>query len=125
MQYEKNQEWLEKTFEIIDVLELKNIDKERIGVITSKGSKSNAIARIYSIGKAVQLGLDCKAGYVIELVEEKFWKQNEEDRIKTIIHELLHIPAKFKGGFVHHGKYHNRKIIDIYYNKYKESKKEF
>jgi predicted metallopeptidase len=63
-----------------------------------------------------------KGFYLIELISEKFDRQSEEDKIKTLIHELMHIPKTFGGGFIHHNKV-NEKSVDILYREYLKRKK--
>ena len=55
--------------------------------------------------------------YVIELMSEKFDSQSHEDQVKTIIHELLHIPHNFGGGFRHHKPYVNKREVEAAYKK--------
>lgn len=71
----------------------------------------------------MQLGLGRDAFYVLEFISEKFDKMSQEDKIKTIIHELMHIPHNFGGGFKHHD-YVTRKNVDLLYNKF-ISRKQF
>ena len=40
-----------------------------------------------------------------------------EDKEKTLIHELLHIPGGFSGGFRPHKGYVERKIVNKLYKK--------
>jgi len=71
--------------------------------LRSFGSKSRGtIARCHALGKAMQLALGRKGFYVIEIITERFDKMSDEDKIKTLIHELMHIPRCFGGGFKHH-----------------------
>ena len=46
------------------------------------------------------MGVD--AFYALEFLGEKFDKLSTEEKVKTIIHELMHIPENFGGGFKHH-----------------------
>jgi predicted metallopeptidase len=91
-----------KTVEIIEKLKLEHIDTKNIACIRSFGSKSRAIARCHALGKVMQKAMGRRAFYVLEFISEEFDKMNEEAQIKTIIHELLHIPKCFGGGFKHH-----------------------
>lgn len=77
---------------------------DSVSVIRSYGSSSRGtIARCHALGKAMQLGMGRKYGfYVIEVISKRFDKLGVEDKIKTLIHELMHIPKSFGGGFRHH-----------------------
>ncbi|MBI5884561.1 metallopeptidase [archaeon] len=84
-------------------LDFRHVQLDRVCCIKSQGSKTRrTIARIHALGKVMQLGMNTKAFYVIEFISEKFDRQSEEEKTKTIIHELLHIPASFGGGFRQH-----------------------
>jgi predicted metallopeptidase len=62
------------------------------------------------------------AFYAIEVISERFDKMPEEDQIKTLIHELMHIPKNFGGGFRQHD-FVQRKNVDILYRIFKERSK--
>ncbi len=120
MKYAYSSKWTDFAREIATVLELNHINQARIAVIESKGSKTrNVVARIHTMGKVMQLGLGEGAFYTIELLTEKFDKQNGEEKIKTIIHELMHIPASFGGGFRHHKDYVTTRAVEKEFNKIK------
>lgn len=94
----------EKAHEIVKVLNWKHIDLENVGFLRSTGSTSRGtIARCHALGKAMQLAMKRVQGfYLIEVIHERYDKLSEEDKIDTIIHELMHIPKSFGGGFIHH-----------------------
>jgi predicted metallopeptidase len=119
MKYNYSPEWTAKAREIAVLLEMNHIPAERISVIESKGSKTRrTIARIHGLPKVMKLGMQQeKAFYTIELITELFSKQPEHEKVKTIIHELLHIPENFGGGFRHHKPYVNHKTVDYAYGK--------
>ena len=76
---------------------------ERVKCFRSHGSSSrNTIARCHTIGKLMQKAMDVKAFYALEFLSKRFDKLSEEDQDKTIIHELMHIPKTFGGGFRQH-----------------------
>jgi len=76
---------------------------ERVKCFRSYGSSSKyTIARCHALGKLMQKALDTKAHYVLEFISENFDKLDEKEKLKTIIHELMHIPKTFGGGFKHH-----------------------
>ena len=71
----------------------------------------------------MQKALNIKAHYVLEFLSERFDRLNEEEKIKVIIHELMHIPKSFGGGFKHHDFVCERNI-NKYYKEYKLKRKE-
>ena len=126
MRYSFSQEWTEKAREIAQELEFEHICLERIACVESTGTKTKrVIARIHTLGKVMQLGMQEKPFYVIELIMEHFAKQNREDQTKTIIHELLHIPHGFGGGFRHHKPYVNKKTVEKAFSNLKQKGYEF
>ena len=98
---------------------------DSVSVIRSFGSTSRGtIARCHALGKAMQLGMGRKKGfYVIEVINKRFDKMSKEDQIKTIIHELMHIPKTFGGGFRHHD-HVCEKNVEIEYERYVNLKKQ-
>lgn len=83
--------------------------------IRSFGSSSRGtIARCHALGKAMQLALERKGFYVIEVISKRFDKMSEVDKIKTLIHELMHIPKSFGGGFLHHNIVHEGNVNRMY-----------
>jgi predicted metallopeptidase len=81
----------------------------------SHGSKSRGtIARCHALGKAMQLALGRKGFYLIEVISERFDSMPEDEQIKTLIHELMHIPKSFGGGFIHHNVVHEKNVKMMY-----------
>jgi predicted metallopeptidase len=69
----------------------------------SVGSSSKyTIARCHTIGKLMQMTIGVPAHYGIEFLSENFDKLSKVEQDKVIIHELMHIPKSFGGGFRHH-----------------------
>jgi predicted metallopeptidase len=90
----------------------------------SKGSESRHIlARIHGLGRIWQEALRRPPSYVIEVISERYDKLSEADKEKTIIHELLHIPKGFTGGFRPHKGYVDQKTVEAYYRKLQEHRK--
>ncbi len=115
--------------EIIKTLGWNHIHLEHIAFIRSFNSKAKrTIARCHALGKAMQIGMGRKKGfYLVEVISEQFDKLPEEERMKVIIHELMHIPKSFGGGFIHHDKVHDESVSNIfqhYCNLKKQPKKE-
>jgi len=86
-------------------------------------STSNTIARCHALGKAMQKAMGIKAFYALEFLSERFDKLDKEEQLKVIIHELMHIPVSFGGGFKHHD-YVTDKNVNLMYKRFKERKNE-
>ena len=98
------------------------IDIENIKCFRSYGTSSRwTIARCHALGKLMQKAIDRKAFYVLEFLSERFEKFDEEEKIKIIIHELMHIPKCFGGGFKHHN-FVTEKNVNKHYKYYKNKK---
>ena len=119
IKYEKADDITEIAKEIVQQLSWGHIDLENVGFIRSHGSKSRGtIARCHALGKAMQLGMKLNtAFYVIEVISKQFDIMSDQDKVKTIIHELMHIPKSFGGGFKHHNIV-NEKNVDRVYTHY-------
>ena len=102
MRYEFAQDLQTKAEEISKLL-FPHVKTDRIKCFRSYGSSSRGtIARCHTIGKLIQKAMNVGAFYVLEFISERFDKLSEEDKIKVLIHELMHIPASFGCGFRHH-----------------------
>ncbi len=105
-----------------DTMGLFHIQLDNISVMRSHGSSSRGtVARCHALGKIMQQALGRKGYYVLEFISERYDKLSEEERIKVVIHEMLHIPKTFGGGFVHHD-FVNHKNIDKFFTAYKSLK---
>ena len=102
-------------------LELTHILPQLVYCVRSKGSKAKrTIARIHGLGKIWQGVLTTHPTYIIEVINETFGKMSEEEKEKTLIHELLHIPGGFSGGFRPHKGYVERKTVEKLYKRIKK-----
>ncbi|MEM5872408.1 MAG: putative metallopeptidase [Candidatus Aenigmatarchaeota archaeon] len=105
--------------DIIEKLNFNHIKFENLICIKSVGSKSKrTIARIHGLPKIMQVALNSKAFYVIEIISENFDKLSYQDKIKTLIHELMHIPKNFGGGFRGHRNFVTRKKVEEKFKEY-------
>ena len=120
MKYAFDETWTLKTKEIAKILEYTHVIPEKLSVIRSSGTKTKrTIARIHSMGKVMMLGMGHKKSfYVIELISEKFDKQTPDAQTETIIHELMHIPHSFGGGFRNHKLYVTGKQVRKEFERY-------
>jgi predicted metallopeptidase len=66
----------------------------------------------------MQLALDKDPHYVIEVLSERFDRLNKEDQTKVLIHEVLHIPQSFGGGFRVHKPYVTQAKVQRMYDEY-------
>ena len=111
---------IQKISEEISKILFPHVKLERMKCFRSHGSSSRGtIARCHTIGKLMQTAMGTEAFYALEFISEKFDRLPEEERIKTIIHELMHIPHTFGGGFRHHDHVCERNINKCY-RTYKE-----
>ncbi len=93
----------EKVVRMAEALEMEHVIVERLRCVRSYGSGSDrTIARCHALPRIWQTTLQVPAHYTIEVISEVFDKQSEEEKEKTLIHELMHIPKAFGGGFRHH-----------------------
>ncbi len=99
--------------EIMDCLDFFHIVPQFVYCYRSEGSKSKrTIARIHGLGKIWQDALRKPPAYVIEVISERYDKLSDTDKEKTLIHELLHIPKGFSGGFRPHKGYVDKKRVE-------------
>lgn len=77
-------------------------------------SSKRIIARCHALGKLMQKAIGINAVYALEFLSERFDKLSEEEQIKTIIHELMHIPKTFGGGFKHHNVVTERNVNKMF-----------
>ena len=109
--------------EEISLFLFSHINMERVRCFRSWGTSSRrTIARCHALGKIMQKAIGIKAVYVLEFLSERFNKLDKEDQIKVIIHELMHIPKTFGGGFKHHNIV-TEKNVNLMYKTYKEMKR--
>jgi predicted metallopeptidase len=89
--------------DIVRTLNLGYIDLEKVVCLRSYGSSARRIiARCHGMSKVLQIAMQIKAFYVLEFITERFDKLDSKEQEETIIHELMHIPKNFGGGFRHH-----------------------
>jgi predicted metallopeptidase len=105
--------------EILRKLKMAHIDESRLICLRSKGSGSRrVIARCHGLSRILQLALNQKPHYVIEILSERFDQLNKEDQTKVLIHEILHIPHSFGGGFRSHKPFVTRAKVQRMYDQF-------
>jgi len=121
MKYEFAPDLQSKAHEISKVL-FPHIQLDNVRCFRGFGSSSRrTIARCHALGKLMQKAIGIKAVYALEFLSERFDKMSEEEQIKVIIHELMHIPKTFGGGFKHHN-FVTEKNVNKMYKEYKRIK---
>jgi len=106
---------LQKVADEVSVLLFPHVNISRVRCFRSYGSSSKGtIARCHALNKLMQKALGIKAVYVLEFISERFDKMAYEDKLKTVIHELMHIPKTFGGGFKHHDYVTDRNVNKMY-----------
>jgi predicted metallopeptidase len=117
MKYEEAPD-LQKIAGEISRLLFPHVVMERVKCYRSYGSSTKGtIARCHALGKVMQKAIGVEAYYALEFLSARFDKLSKEEQIKTIIHELMHIPQTFGGGFRHHD-FVCEKNVNLYYKTY-------
>ncbi|MFI5420641.1 MAG: putative metallopeptidase [Nitrososphaerales archaeon] len=101
---------------IVSTLSLSHIDETRLHYYRSTGSKARRVqARIHGMGRIWFDALDMQPHYIIEVISEEFDRLQLAEKEKVVIHELMHIPSRFSGGFVpHRGKITSRSVEKLH-----------
>jgi predicted metallopeptidase len=118
IRYEMAPEIESKLKRITRKLKMDHIDLDRVRGVRSYGSTGKGIiARCHALPKVMQLALGIDAHYVIEILTENYNRLSKEEQIKILIHELMHIPETFGGGFRMHKDHVTRKNVEKLYRK--------
>jgi predicted metallopeptidase len=89
--------------DIVHTLGLHHINLDKVVCVRSFGSSARrVIARCHGMSKVLQIAMRIKAFYVLEFISERFDKLGDKEQEETIIHETMHIPKNFGGGFRYH-----------------------
>ncbi len=108
----------EKAKHISEKLAIKH-DFSRVRFVRSRGSLAKrTLARCHALPRIMQQALGVKAHYIIEVISEHYDKLSEEEKAKTLIHELMHIPKSMGGGFRQHD-FVCKQNVEQMYKKYK------
>jgi predicted metallopeptidase len=122
IKYRMANDIMERIYDIVKTLEHQHVRLSGVYAIRSSGSQSRGtLARCHALGKIWQLALGIKAVYIIEVLNERFDKLSKEDQDRVLIHEVMHIPKSFGGGFKHHNVV-NDKAVEKLYQEYKRLK---
>ena len=107
MQYKLAPEIKRQIKVLVKELNFTHIKVNQIHCIRSFDVKTRAIARIWGMAKLFHEVVGIEPNYIIEVNAKRFDKMSDRDKIKTLIHELMHIPKTFSGALLNHrGRYH-------------------
>lgn len=124
IRYEIAKDIQSRLVDIVQTLKLSYIDLDKVVCIRSYFSSARRIiARCHGMSKVLQIAMGEKAFYVLEFISERFDKLNKTEQEETIIHELMHIPKNFGGGFRHHNKVSDDSV-KLMHRKYRKAKRE-
>jgi len=119
IRYEPARDLNERIEDILRRVEMSHVDASRVTCLRSTGSRSRrTIARCHGLSKIMQLALNQGPHYTIEVISERFDKLSREDQTRVLIHELMHIPHSFGGGFRAHRPYVTRQKVEKIYQEY-------
>lgn len=109
--------------QILSVLDLPYIKGSRIFCYRTNGSKSRSYARIWSFPRIFQEVLEIEPAYVIEVLSKHYDKLDPEEKIRVLIHELMHIPRNFSGALVPHvtRSRHLHKTVETLFDRYRKA----
>ncbi len=92
---------------LVKGLNLTYIKAQNIHCIRSFDAKTRAIARIWGMSRLFKEVAGIDPHYIIEVNAKRFDKQSDREKIKTLVHELMHIPKTFSGALLsHRGPHH-------------------
>jgi len=107
VQYKKAPEIKRQIRVLIKELKFTHIKPNQIHCIRSFDAKTRAVARIWGMAKIFHEVVGIEPNYIIEVNAKRFDKLSDRDKVKTLIHELMHIPKTFSGALLsHRGRYY-------------------
>jgi predicted metallopeptidase len=107
MKYTIAQDIKTKIDVLIQKLNFNHIKPKNIHCIRSFDAKTRAYARIWGMAKLFKEVVGLEPNYIIEVNAKRFDKLPQREQMKTLVHELMHIPKTFSGALLsHRGPYH-------------------
>lgn len=122
MHWEESNEIKKHIEKLVKRLGFSHIKADKIFCYATTGSRARAYARTWMFPKIFQKALGIEPAYVIEVISERFGKLSTENKIKVLIHELLHIPKNFSGSLLPHrrGRHSIERQVDRLYKMIKD-----
>ena len=125
IQYSRASDVRDLAYSITDRLNLAHVKKDKLLFYRSIGSRSKYTrARIHGLSRIWNDALEIDPLYVIEVISERYDGLPDHEKERVVIHELLHIPKGFSGGFVSHGPAISKHRIESLHQAYHESLRE-
>lgn len=87
---------------LIPQIQFTHVIPDRIFCIRSFDAKTRAIARIWGFSKIFHEVAGLPVTYIIEVVHKRYDKLDEREKLKVLVHELMHIPMNFSGALRSH-----------------------
>lgn len=107
MQYKLAPEIKKQIRMLVRELNFTHIKVEQIHCIRSFDAKTRAYARIWGMSRLFKEVAGIEPNYIIEVNARRFDKLTDREKMKTLIHELMHIPKTFSGALLsHRGPHH-------------------
>lgn len=107
MNYKRAPEIKRQIRVLIKELNFVHIKPNQIHCIRSTDAKTRAYARIWGMSRLFHEVAGLPPTYIIEVINQHFEKLSDREKIKTLIHELMHIPKTFSGALLsHRGPHH-------------------
>ncbi len=115
IKYEPAEDIMARLYDIAKKIGMEHVKFSGVYAIRSRRSMARGtIARCHALSKIWQKCLNIKAVYIIEVISERFDRMPREEQDRTLIHELMHIPFSFGGGFKHHDVVNERNVEKLY-----------
>jgi predicted metallopeptidase len=115
IKYENAPDIMNRLYDIAKKIGMEHVRFSGVYAVRSRGSGSRGtIARCHALSRIWQKCLEIKAVYIIEVISERFDKMPREEQDRVLIHELMHIPKCFGGGFIHHNMVNDRNVNKLY-----------
>ncbi len=115
IKYEKADDVMQRLSDIAQTLQMNHVRLDGVIAVRSRGSgSSRTLGRCHALSKIWQLALGTRAAYIIEILSERFDKMSKHDQDRILIHELMHIPFTFGGGFKHHDVVTERNVEKLF-----------
>jgi len=125
IEYYPAQDITKRLDEIIELLRFDHVKPGNVYCVRSRGSQSKRIiARIHGLGRIWQQAMGIEATYIIEVISEQFDPLSRDGQDRVLVHELMHIPHGFQGGFRHHKNFVTRENVDVWFKRLQEKRKE-